>query len=338
MTSNKKIVVFGATGSVGTDLIEIITENEPKWKIVAASRSGPSAETRLSSLNLPNVEIVKGNVEDLESAKQITADADMVFSSVGFVQYEQKYWAEHWPKVVDNLLAVTSVDRPLIFCDNLYAYGNPKTPINTSTETIPAGMETKPNIRAMMRAKFTERMKEAPGSIVVVGGADIFGPHIDDAKSHLGGTMVAKMVAGKRPTCLVSRTILHDFCYSRDFANALYVVSKEENRSKSMGRFWICPHAIHNKSYDDIRDMIDVHLEKKAPCGFQVIPSWLLYGVGFVDGVAYEMREMMHIWSSDYTVEVGEFESAFGVSPTDSSEALAATVAAWKARSQAAKK
>ena len=32
-------------------------------------------------------------------------------------------------------------------------------------------------------------MKVASGSIVAVGGVDIFfGPHIDDAKSHLGGT------------------------------------------------------------------------------------------------------------------------------------------------------
>ena len=161
--NNKKIVVFGATGSVGTDLIEIVSNNEPNWKIVAVSRSGPNTNARLASLHLPNVDIVKGDVEDLESAKQITNDADMVFSCVGFVQYEQRYWVKHWPKVVDNLLAVTSVDRPLIFCDNLYAYGNPQTPINPSTKTLPPGMQTKPAIRSLLRVKLTKRMKEAPG-------------------------------------------------------------------------------------------------------------------------------------------------------------------------------
>ena len=266
--NNKKIVVFGATGSVGTDLIEIVSNNEPNWKIVAVSRSGPKTNARLASLHLPKVDIVKGDVEDLESAKQITNDADMVFSCVGFVQYEQRYWVRHWRKVVDNLLAVTSVDRPLMFCDNLYAYGNPQ---NASTKTLPPGMQTKPAIRSLLRVKLTKRMKEAPGSIVAVGGADIFGPHIDDAKSHLGGTMVAKMVEGNRPTCLVSRNIHHDFCYSRDFANALYVVSKEENRPLSMGRFWICPHSTHNRSYRDIEDMINDHFDERAPCGFQVV-------------------------------------------------------------------
>ena len=144
--------------------------------------------------------------------------------------------------------------------------------------------------------------------------------------------MVGKMVDGKRPTCLVSRKIHHDFCYSRDFANALYVVSKEENRPLSMGRFWICPHSIHNRSYDDMKDMINDHLDERAPCGFQVISSWLLYGVGALDPVAYEMREMMDIWRSDYTVDGAEFKSAFGVSAPCAHLALEETVGAWKGR------
>ena len=105
------------------------------WKIVAVSRSGPKTNARLASLHLPNVDIVKGDVEDLESVKQFTNDADMVFSPVlDSFKYEQRYWVKHWPKVVDNLLAVTSVDCPFIFCDNLYAYGNP------STKTLPPGI------------------------------------------------------------------------------------------------------------------------------------------------------------------------------------------------------
>ena len=79
----------------------------------------------------------------------------------------------------------------------------------------------------------------------------------------------------KRPTCLVSfacaTSSMTTFCYSRDFANALYVVSKEENRPLSMGRFWICPHSIHNRLYRDIEDMINDHLDERAPCGFQVV-------------------------------------------------------------------
>ena len=42
-------------------------------------------------------------------------------------------------------------------------------------------------------------------------------------------------------------------------------------------------------------------------------PSRLLYGVGALDPVEYEMTEMTNIWRSDCTVDGAEFESAFGV-------------------------
>ena len=78
--------------------------------------------------------------------------------------------------------------------------------------------------------------------------------------------------------------------------------------------------------------MINDHLDERAPCGFQVVPSWLLYGAGALDPVAYEMREMMDIWRSDYTVDGAEFESTFGVSATAADLALEETIEAWKSR------
>ena len=80
-----------------------------------------------------------------------------------------------------------------------------------------------------------------------------------------------------------------------DFANALYVVSKEENRPLSMGRFWICPHSTHNRSYRDIEDMINDHLDERTLWFPGRNPSRLLYGVGALDPVEYEMREMTNI-------------------------------------------
>ena len=143
-------------------------------------------------------------------------------------------------------------------------------PKHLSTKTLPPGI---PAIRSLLRVKLTKRMKVAPGSIVAVGGADLTLMTPNRIwEGHNGG----KDCCGrKRPTCLVSfacaTSSMTTFCYSRDFANALYVVSKEENRPLSMGRFWICPHSTHNRSYRDIEDMINDHFDERAPCGFQVV-------------------------------------------------------------------
>ena len=56
--NNKKIVVFGATGSIGTDLIDIVSNNAPELE--DCGRVNTNA--RLASLHLPNVDIVKGHV------------------------------------------------------------------------------------------------------------------------------------------------------------------------------------------------------------------------------------------------------------------------------------
>ena len=174
-----KVIVFGATGAIGTSLIEIIHEKQPTWEILAVSRSGPKADSPLAKI--PQVTMVKGDVEDLETVQELTKDVQLVFCTVGFPQYESKYWAKHWPVVVDNLLAVTNESRPLVFCDNLYAYG-PGTNISPSSPTVSPSTKSKPAIRALLHQKFQERMDTLPKSIVVVGGADFFGPGVTNTE------------------------------------------------------------------------------------------------------------------------------------------------------------
>ena len=333
MAYSKTVVVFGSTGAIGTSLIEIMSKNEPTWQIRAVSRSNDSSKSRLATLGLPNVQLVQGDVEDLDSAKEVSRGTDLVFSCVGFARYEKKYWCEHWPIVMNNLLAITSTERPLIFCDNLYAYGNPKDEIihPETTSIIPESTDSKPGVRAWLRRRMQERMDESPGSVVAVGASDFFGPHVTDDRSVLGGMLIGNMVKGQGPMCLVSSRIRHDFCYGPDLGNALYVVAKDENRTKSMGRFWICPTTLQNKTYEEMRDMVNDQLDTKVTKGFQVIPYWLVYGMGFVSSLMYEMTEMMHLWREDYRVDASDFERQFGVTATPADKAIAATIASLKA-------
>ena len=182
-TYDKKIVMFSATGSIGTDhcnLIEIVSKHEPHWKIVAVSTS--IEISCMDQLDLPGVEIVQGDIMDLDFATQITNDADMVLSCVGFVQDEERFWAERWPTIVNNLLSITSIDRPLIFHDNLYENRNPKTPLQVSRRQLLMKTRSKAAIRSLLHGRIQERMKETPGSVVAVGGSNIFGPHLFDDK------------------------------------------------------------------------------------------------------------------------------------------------------------
>jgi nucleoside-diphosphate-sugar epimerase len=325
MPSNKKIVIYGATGAIGTGMIEIMSKKQPEWTILAASRSGGSS-SHLATLKLPNVQMVKGNVEDLKNTCELTNDADMVYCCIGYPQYEAKYWGEHWPIVAKNLLEVTSASRPLVFCDNLYAYG-PTTNITTKTDTVPANLTTKPGTRATIRKLFQTRMDEDPQAIVVVGGADFFGPRLE-GKTVLGDPFLGKIASGKKPMALGSASKLHDFCYVRDFSNALYVVST--SGEKGFGKFWICPHSIHGKSLKDLA--IVVHeMNGTTNKGVTVLPKLMIKMLGAFDGFMSEFKEMLPFWMNDYTITGdAQFTKVFGVEGTPLTDALRETLDYYK--------
>jgi nucleoside-diphosphate-sugar epimerase len=318
-----KVIVFGATGAIGTSLIEIIHEKQPTGEILAVSRSGPNDDSPLAKI--PQVTIVKGDVEDLETVQELTKDVQLVFCTVGFTQYESKYWAKHWPVVVDNLLAVTNESRPLVFCDNLYAYG-PCTNISPSSPAVSPSTNSKPAIRALLHQKFQGRMDTLPKSIVVVGGADFFGSGVTNM-SFLGDTFVGKMVRGNKPLAIGTVDATHDFCYTKDFANALYIASVNPN--EAFGKFWICPHSIHDMSMRQIADQVNALLESPVK-GVSVMPTFMVYVLSPFMGFMKELKEMLPFWTKDYSVDDSDFCDTFGIAATPPHDALREYVEFYK--------
>lgn len=321
-----KVIVFGATGAIGTSLVEILSEKQPTWEIVAVSRSGANSDSPLAKMQLPRVTIVKGDVEDKDRVQVLCKDVQLVFCTVGFVRYEREYWSKHWPLVVDSLLANTDETKPLVFCDNLYAYG-PGTNLSTSSPTLSPSTASKPQVRAMLREKFLERMETLPSSIVVVGGADFFGPNVTKV-SFMGDTFVGKMVEGNKPLAVGTADALHDFCYTKDFANALYVAGTHPE--KGYGKFWICPHSLHNKTMRQIAQEVNKVLDKQVT-GISVLPVFMVYIMGLFMTFMAELKEMLPFWTKDYTIDDSEFCETFGVQATPPEVALKAYVDFYKA-------
>jgi uncharacterized protein YbjT (DUF2867 family) len=60
-TTTTTAIVFGATGHIGTNLIQYLSKEHAEWKILAVSRKGAANEkpSRLQSMGLSNIEIFK---------------------------------------------------------------------------------------------------------------------------------------------------------------------------------------------------------------------------------------------------------------------------------------
>lgn len=314
-SGKKDVIVFGSTGAIGRHLINILVKEQPTWKIFAVSRS----ESTDKFDGLSNVQVVQGDPNARDQVLKLSANKDIIYSCVGFSRYEAKYWAKHWPIVVDNLLeaSLQKAGQKLVFCDNLYAYG-PSRNISPNSPTVAPGKRTKPAVRAMMRQKFEKRMAENPESITIVGGADFFGPYVTDT-SFLGDTFTKVIVQGKpAPICIGSGSVIHDFAYAPDFSNALYIasISKEAN-----GKIWICPHAIQGKTLQQIASDIG-RLSASTNTKVTVYPGWSVRLLSPFVGFMWEMIEMLPFWSSDYTVDDSDFKKTFEVEATLYEEAL----------------
>ena len=327
-----KAVIFGATGAIGTALSKYLVSNNSDWTIDAVTRDATS-DSRLKSLNLANVTMVTGDPFDEASVLSVSQDADVLFCCIGFHKYEAKYWSKHWPVVVENLLKATittsNKKKKLIFCDNLYAYGNPAPQeINPKTTArVEASLSKgKPNVRSWMHARFQQHMKDHPGTLAIVGGADFFGPHVTQT-SFLGDTCAGKIVpaadSGKSATalCVGSADQIHDFCYSKDFAKAMAIAAVEDSKL-AMDHFWICPHAIHNKTMRQIAADIAVAAKAPAPPKMQVLGKWMVYLLSPFMGFMSEMKEMLPLWVKDYQVDDSDFCKTFGMEATPYEQAL----------------
>lgn len=326
--SRKKVIIFGSTGAIGTSLAEYLSNNHASWEIQAASRSPPSesSKNRLAQLNLPNVTMVQGDPEKKEEVLRLCQGCDIIYCCVGFHRYEAKYWGQHWPVVVDNLLSAIVSDKEkktkLVFCDNIYAYG-PGENISIHSERVPTSKSSKPGIRAMLHETFSNHMKEHPGTLTIIGAADFFGPHVT-ATSFLGDTCTGKIVVDEAsPLAIGSCDKIHDFCYTPDFAKAMAVASVDD---KAYNNFWIAPHSIHGKSLQDIGNMIADKAGRPSPVKFTVIKPFLVYMLSPFMTFMREMIEMLPFWKNDYSVDDTDFIKAFGMEATPMDQALQAYV------------
>ena len=331
-----KVTVFGATGVIGTGLVEILVKEHTDWEITAVTRrSDPSSsnDCRLASLGLSNVQFKTANPKDLSSVQEITKDSDLIFCTIGFARYERKYWATHWPPIVDNLLSVVTKEsgKKLIFCDNLYSYGNPAPDAVSTQQTtfVTPSLKSKPAIRALLRQKFQHHMEKCPGQVTVVGASDFFGPHLTQV-SFLGDTFIGKMVEGQTPLAIGSANCIHDFCYAKDFSRALAVAAVSP---KAYDKFWICPNSIRNKTLQDIANDVAKILAKKQQqeepskdVKITVLSTWMLRLMSPFMGFAWEMLEMMHEWIKDYRIDACDFDELQKSIATPYEEALQETV------------
>ena len=170
---------------------------------LAARRDRVRAANRGGRADLPNgVEVVGANVAEAADARRACDGAAVVYHCAN-PPYAK--WADFHPPLMEAIIeGAAAAGARLVFGDNLYAYGPVGGPL---TEDLPY-LATGPNGRTRARiAETLMRAHEAGRIQATIGrGSDFFGPHAH--LSTVGDRVFARAIAGKRPSCSATPTLL----------------------------------------------------------------------------------------------------------------------------------
>ena len=247
--------------------------------------------------------------------------ADVVYFCLNAMNYER--WDEEFPPLQRGVLAgAASAGARLVVLDNLYSYGPPHG--RDLVETMAANPTSK---KSATRAAMTEELLRAhdAGQVEVAIGraSDYFGPGA--TRSALGERVFGTALAGKTAQVMGKPDQLHSYSYTPDVAAALITLGTAPG---AVGQIWHLPIAETRTTRQIIEQVYGLagHRPRILAAG-----RTTLRALGLVKPAMREYLHTLYQFTDRWVVDDSKFRSAFGDRSTPLDEALASTLAWYRA-------
>jgi len=303
-------VVFG-TGAIGMALIEELAAGGKRVR--AVNRSGTADPP-------DGVEVVGGDATREQFTKAASADAGVVYFCVN-PPYTK--WPELFPPMQAAVMeGAASAGAKLVALENLYMYG--PTGGAPLTEDLPYDATgRKGSTRAQMAQDLLEAHRKGKVRVTMGRASDYFGPR--GLLSSMGERVFYPALAGKKAQVIGDPDQPHTYSYIPDIAKGLAILGE---RDEADGEAWHLP----NEPALTTRQFIDqVYAAAETEPGIQAMPRLMLNLVGPFNGNVRELKEMLYEFEEPFLVDHTRFEAAFGTFTTPLDEAIATTVAWFRA-------
>lgn len=308
-TTNETHVIFG-TGPAGSTLAAVLQAEGKRVRCI--NRSGRADGT-------PGVEVVAGNVLDVEQVRALCADAAVVYHCAN-VPYPQQI--ELIPRFQDAIMdGAARANAKLIVLDTLYMYG--ETHGSPMTEETPyAPVSRKGRMRAQVAEKYLAAHQAGTVRVALGRSADFFGPRV--LNSALGDRVFPLALANKRVQLLGNIDLPHSYAFINDVARGLATLGAHP---EALGRVWLLPVAPPVTQRTMAR-LIGEQLGR--PVRILPLPKLAIQGFGLFDANMREFVEMFYQYTEPQIVVSRAFEETFGWSATPLDQALRATIAWYR--------
>jgi len=314
-TTGETHVVFG-TGAIGMTLIEEL--HAAGHTVRGVNRSGRG--------DVPSgVDVIAGDAADSEFTTRASKGADVVYLCLG-APYHQ--WADILPPLQRAVVAgARSAGARLVVLENLYMYG----PTNGEplTEDLPHSATTrKGSLRAMMSLELTDAHQAGDLQVAIGRASDYFGPR--GLLSSMGDRVFYPAIAGEKSRLVGKLDMPHTYSYLPDIARGLVVLGA---RDEALGRAWHLP----NTETVTTREFVEkVYRAAGTDPKMSETPRFILKLVARKDPAVREIIELLYEFEEPYIVDDSRFRSVFGAETTPLDEAIATTVAWFRAHPETA--
>lgn len=303
--------ILGAGGSVSNELVKLLAGRKLAFRTVSrhAIATEGAAEARV------------GDLTNHEQTVEAVAGSDVVFLLVG-LKYDQKVWAEQWPRIIDNVVdACKQARAKLIFFDNVYMYGKVSGAMTEETPYRPTSR--KGEVRAQIATRLERAWKEGELTAMIARAADFYGP---GAKNGIANVLVFDPLnKGGKAMCLASDALPHSFTYVPDAAQALITLAEAPN---AWNQIWHLPTVAPPMTG---REFIVAAAEAmgKSP-QYRVLSRTMVKLAGFFNPTIREVHEMLYQNESPYVFDSTKYARAFGFAGTPYAEGIAKTAATYR--------
>lgn len=242
--------------------------------------------------------------------------AEVAYLTVG-LPYSHRVWQAQWPVILRHTIdAARAGGTHLIYLDNVYAYGHVDGPMTESTPTNPVSK------KGRVRADALRMLRDAADrglGVTIARSADFFGP---GATTSVFNTFALdRLAAGRRATWLFDADQPHSLTYTRDAGEALASLGDDPRAHAGAWHLPTAP-ALTGREYIALAGGDRVSVMSSAT---------MRLGALFASAPR-ETLEMAYQYTRPYVFDSERFETAFAVSPTPTTEAIATTLAAIPAR------
>ena len=305
-------MVFG-TGQVG--------------RALAAHLAGQGLAVRAVSRRQPpaldeGVEWRPADVTDPQTARDAAKGASVIYQCLN-APYPQ--WPQLFPPLQRGVLgAAEDSGALLVSLENLYGYGPAGG--QPMTEDLPLAATTvKGRTRAAMTAELLAAAEAGRVRIAIGRASDFFGPGVTEG-STLGERVFGHALNGRQADFIGNPGLPHTYSYVPDIAAGLGALGTDP---RAAGQVWHLP----GPPTVTTRALLDlVAAEVGHPVAIRSVPKLAVRALGLVNPMMRELAEMAYQFDEPFVLDTSKYESAFGAAGTPLADAVAATVAWYRAR------